>query len=139
MIEKRGGVGVIERRKGRRGGEGGMRTRVVKGCVVSRCVMKGCVIGGCVMRRETINTLYSITVVIRRCIASSSSLGRFVAKNTIPSCRSISLNNEFNKRSPPPKLRERNAASHSSKNTTALLIVRSVDRRGLIGEIDRMC
>ena len=35
--------------------------------------------------------LYSSTVVILLCIASSRSYGRFVAKNTIPSCLSISV------------------------------------------------
>mmetsp|Transcript_2165 Transcript_2165/g.6044 ORF Transcript_2165/g.6044 Transcript_2165/m.6044 type:complete len:254 (+) Transcript_2165:942-1703(+) len=71
---------------------------------------------------------YSTTVLIRRCIASSSSAGRFVARNTRPLHFSISWSIARNNRSAPPWSLVRNNASHSSKNNTASDISASRNR-----------
>mmetsp|Transcript_8063 Transcript_8063/g.27599 ORF Transcript_8063/g.27599 Transcript_8063/m.27599 type:complete len:210 (-) Transcript_8063:1947-2576(-) len=62
---------------------------------------------------------YSRTVEMRRCMASSSSAGRFVARNTRPLCFSISWSMARSRRSPPLSSRLRKSASHSSKKSTA--------------------
>mmetsp|Transcript_32740 Transcript_32740/g.110273 ORF Transcript_32740/g.110273 Transcript_32740/m.110273 type:complete len:313 (-) Transcript_32740:1582-2520(-) len=80
---------------------------------VAQMVLRCCAVGGA----------YSITVEMRRCMASSSSAGRLVARKTRPAWRSISWSMARRRRSePPPASRDRNKASHSSKKSTASLI-----------------
>ena len=55
-------------------------------CAVLHCTAVQCTVLYC-----CVTYLYSKTAVMRLCIASSRSWGRLVARNTMPSCRSISV------------------------------------------------
>mmetsp|Transcript_7791 Transcript_7791/g.18189 ORF Transcript_7791/g.18189 Transcript_7791/m.18189 type:complete len:463 (-) Transcript_7791:2286-3674(-) len=65
----------------------------------------------------------SMARVMRLCIASSRSIGRFVARTQSPSCRSSSVSTVFTCRL--PLVRSINMDSHSSKKSTASWIFAS--------------